>query len=90
MRAFIKKIIDVVASLQSRRYPTLVILQTDDHTISTQDIQIIGSSCSLEYIDYRNDVLAKPEMGIILGAYPRGSLAEWLKKQARTRGGVSA
>ncbi len=88
MRSSIKKIIEVIALLQSRRYPTLVILQSDGCIISTQDIQTIGRSCGLEYIDYRIDVLAKPEMGIILGAYPRGSLAEWLKNQARTLGGV--
>lgn len=81
-------LIEIVRSLQKRRYPTLLIVQDDSFPISVEISQAIAKACSLQHVNYRDDVLTQDQSPIVLGVYLRGQFREWLKAKAREDGGL--
>ena len=83
-----EKLIKVVKSLQKRRYPVILVLQYENASLTSRDVELVSQTCTLSRINYREDVLARPASGIILGAYLRGHFVEWLLEQARKTDGL--
>jgi hypothetical protein len=73
---------------RERRYPVVVVIQSPDCSISFPEARNAASAQSMRCIDYREDVLAKADSGIILGAYSRNQFLSWLRTQARSNDGL--
>lgn len=82
------KIIELINSLQKRRYPTIIVIDDDSSPITKEDINIVTKECSLRHIDYFKDVISNPDNSITLGAYHRGRFIEWILEQARSSNGL--
>lgn len=82
------ELIKTVESLQERRYPTVVVIQNDSVPITGAEIKIVAENCSLRHVNYREEILARPDCNIVLGAYLRGHFLEWLLKLAHQSGGL--
>lgn len=77
-----------IGALYVRRYPTLLVLLSPECYLSETEGRKIAQAAAIDYVDYREDVLAQADSGIILGAYLRSSFLNWLRAQARARGGL--
>lgn len=77
-----------IERLRQQRYPTMLVADSGSSDLSADDARAVAEQCSLQYIDYRADVLRNPDCDIILGAYMRGQFLEWLISRARRSGGL--
>lgn len=82
------ELIRLVQSLQRRRYPTILVALEDEAPLGPVDIGHIVDKCVLRHVNFRDDVLTRPERNIILGAYLRGEFLQWLIGAAREAGGI--
>ena len=81
-------VMERIGALSMRRYPTLLVLLSPECRLPEADGREVARTCGLDYIDYREDVLAKTDSGVVLGAFLRTSFLEWLRSRARARGGL--
>jgi hypothetical protein len=88
MSAQVKTLCRTIESLQARRYPTLLVLQSDAACLPDADARSFSDACGLRFVDYRSDVLEKKDSGVVLGAYSRDSFLRWLRENARTGNGL--
>lgn len=88
MKNNVEKLIELIDTLQDRRYPTILLVQDDLSSVTKDDVATIARECSIKVIDYREDILSNPDNHIVLGAYLRSQFREWLKEQARFTGGI--
>lgn len=82
-----RKLVELIEALRSRRYPTLLFSQGNGVGSSTADLRSVAQTCSLRFIDYREDVLSS-ESSPVIGSYLRSQFREWLREQARQSGGI--
>lgn len=83
----INMLIQQINSLQQRRYPTALVV-LDNGLPALDDLKVVAQDCDLRCIDYREDVLARPDSSVVLGAYIRADFRDWLILQARECGGI--
>jgi len=88
MKAVAEKLAKRIESLRLKRYPTMLVADSDSSRLTAEDAKAVAQSCSLRFVDYRSDVLTTPDCEIILGAYMRGQFLEWLISEARSSGGL--
>lgn len=81
---------EAIARVRGRRYPTVLVamgslIPRDD------DLEQLGLSCGLERVDLREVILNPDDQtkpGIVLGAYHRTQLRDWLRARARGTSGI--
>ncbi len=79
---------DIVEESRDKRYPTVLIMQSDGSPVSTEQMISISSHNKLRYIDYRAEVLLKEDSPVELGAYLRVQFRDWLRLTASMEGGM--
>ena len=78
----------VIVQLQDRRYPTVLLIQSDSSAVTIDQAKAVSEQNCLSYIDYREEVLQKDDSQVELGVYLRGQLRDWLLLTASKERGI--